>query len=36
MDFLGRQTTIEVPLHSIIKEGDARATAFSEPKKSSA
>jgi len=28
MDFLGRQTTIEVPVHAVIKEGDARATVF--------
>ena len=28
MEFLGRQTTIEVPMNSIIKEGDVRATAF--------
>lgn len=34
MDFLGRQTTIEVPMSSIIKEGDVRATVFSERKNS--
>ena len=28
MDFLGRQTAIEVPMNAIIKEGDVRATAF--------
>lgn len=28
MDFLGRQTTIEVPVHALLKEGDVRATAF--------
>ena len=28
LDFLGRQTTIEVPLHSVIKEGDVRAHNF--------
>jgi len=28
MDFLGRQTTIEVPVKALIKEGDVRATAF--------
>ena len=28
MDFLGRQTAIEVPMNSILKEGDVRATAF--------
>ncbi|HEY5044017.1 MAG TPA: transcriptional activator RfaH [Verrucomicrobiae bacterium] len=28
MEFLGRQTTIEVPLNSVIKEGDARAAIF--------
>jgi transcriptional antiterminator RfaH len=28
MDFLGRQTTIEVPVYSVIKEDNARATAF--------
>ena len=32
MDFLGRQTTIEVPVSSVIKEGDARATIFEERK----
>jgi len=36
MEFLGRQTTIEVPLRAIIKEGDVRATVFQEPKKSAA
>jgi transcriptional antiterminator RfaH len=36
MDFLGRQTTIEVPMNSIIKEGDARATIFQAQKKSPA
>ena len=30
MDFLGRQTTIEVPTQAVIKEGDARATMFHE------
>jgi transcriptional antiterminator RfaH len=34
MEFLGRQTTIEVPIISIIKEGDVRATAFQTPDKS--
>ena len=28
MEFLGRQTTIEVPVNALIKEGDVRATAF--------
>jgi transcriptional antiterminator RfaH len=28
MDFLGRQTTIEVSVNALIKEGDLRATAF--------
>ena len=28
MEFLGRQTTIEVPADSVIKEGNARARAF--------
>src|ERR1019366_5428733 len=28
MDFLGRQTTIEVPLNAIIKEGDVRVAIF--------
>lgn len=36
MDFLGRQTTIEVPLNAIIKEGDVRVAAFQEPGKKSA
>ena len=31
MDFLGRQTTIELPRHALIKEGDARAIVFPEP-----
>ena len=28
LEFLGRQTTIEVPVNFIIKEGDARERAF--------
>jgi len=35
MDFLGRQTTIEVSMQSLIKEGDVRAAAFQAPDKSS-
>ena len=36
MDFLGRQTTIEVPLNAIIKEGDVRVAIFQGRNKSSA
>lgn len=36
MEFLGRQTTIEVSAHSLIKEGDVRATVFQGRKKSAA
>jgi transcriptional antiterminator RfaH len=28
LDFLGRQTTIEVPSHLVVKEGDARSRLF--------
>jgi transcription antitermination factor NusG len=36
MDFLRRQTTIEVPVISILKEGEVRTTGFSPPGKSPA
>jgi len=36
MEFLGRQTTIEVPAHFVIKEGDIRAAVFEEPTDSTA
>jgi transcription antitermination factor NusG len=29
MEFLGRQTTIELPRHFLLKEGDERAAVFS-------
>jgi transcriptional antiterminator RfaH len=31
LDFLGRQTTIEMSAHSVIKEGNARSGIFKEP-----
>jgi transcriptional antiterminator RfaH len=30
LEFLGRQTTIQVPANALLKEGDARATVFQE------
>ena len=36
MDFLGRQTTIEVPLNAILKEGDVRTAVFQGRNKSPA